>query len=103
MKVVFTNKLIQSKETPYSEVQLIDGIRYNWTVKTVMMKIGETFQEWLVRMETDTLNHEFHKDTIGLVIYDVMPIKGVPMLPNSEKWQGEGAMMVRYDYINHTK
>ena len=103
MKIVFTDKRTQTKDEPYSDVQLIDGIRYNWRIKTVMCMIGETFQEWLTRMEKDTLSHEFHKDTIGLVIYDVMPIKGVPMLPDSEKWQGEGAMMVRYDYINHTK
>lgn len=58
MIVEFTKVLIQSDTKAGShmghvEPHLINGIRYNWVMRSECMKVKETLREWIERKKTE--------------------------------------------------
>lgn len=81
MDVIFVDK-------PY---QKADGEHPGWIVTDELMRVKETFQEWLIRIREKIQTCDKCKDILGLYIYDMSP--AVTMA-------GEPAMMIRYAYIS---
>ena len=110
MKVIFVNKPMQIDRTPQDQLELVeDGKIPYWTVKSEMLKVNETFQQWLKR-KTEALEYAKErsvsvkeKNIEGFYIYDIMPI-GPPVIGMDEDGEPitskkESGMMIRYDYI----
>jgi len=95
MKIVWVDKPLQDDYT--LEPQLIDGVRYNWCVKSEMCKRNESFQEWWVRKQ-DEMEYRSKGEKLveGIFLYNV---EGVGGIPESEDVKYPWALMVRYDWI----
>jgi hypothetical protein len=80
MQVIFVEK-------PY---QKADGDQLGWTVQDEMLKVNESFQEWLTRKKERIAVHDAYKDVKGLYIYDMSPLVGMNC---------ETGMSIRFAYI----
>ena len=76
MKLIFIDKPIQDANTV--EPQLIDGRIVYWTVVSEIMKVNETFREWLIRKEERINTHPNYSSVEGLLIYDMQSIASMP-------------------------
>jgi hypothetical protein len=97
------------------EPHIINGIRYNWVMRSESMKVKETLREWIERKETEITGRlkKMGVDIDGLVIFDWEPC--VPMMQIDENGKiynmiGEdgcknqhGAGIIRYSYLDKTK
>lgn len=80
MQVIFVDKPYQAATDEHP----------GWTVQDDMLKVKETFQEWLKRKIERIEAHDAYKDVKGLYIYDMGPLTGMNC---------ECGMHVRFAYI----
>ena len=91
MKVIFIDKVLQNENTV--EKQLIDGRVVYWCVVSECLKLNETFQEWLVRME-EKINTPNYSSVEGLLIYDMQPVVSIPY-----EGKTHGGIIIRYAFL----
>lgn len=118
MIVEFTKVLVQGENMSGShmghvEPHIINGIRYNWVMRSECMRVKETLREWIDRKETEITGRLKKKgaDIAGVVIYDWQPV--VPMMRTDEtgkifnmidddgRKNQDGAGIIRYSYLNN--
>ncbi len=91
MKVVILNTPAQSEQT--INPQIIEGNIYYWSVNEEMLKLGETFKQWLDRKLDYIKTHPKFELYYCMGIYDVQVIG--PAAYDHTKY----GMMVRYQWI----
>jgi hypothetical protein len=92
MKLIFIDKPIQDANT--LEPQLIDGRIVYWTVVSEIMKVNETFREWLIRKEERINTHPNYSSVEGLLIYDMQSIASIPY-----DGKTNSSMIIRYAFL----
>lgn len=86
MKVIFVDK----------PLKMVGGDKTIWCVQSEMMKLNQTFQQWIIEKWEWVKNRPTGKDVKGFYIYDFMAIAGV-----DHEGKGIASMMIRYDYIKN--
>jgi len=96
MKILFVNKPAQDANT--TEPQVFDGVIHYWRVKSELMIIGETFQEWFTRkkewMTTNCASRGVEVPE-GIFFYDIQPVGDIVGAP------GKASMIIRYEWIKN--
>lgn len=92
MKLIFIDKPMQDANT--LEPQLIDGRIVYWTVVSEIMKVNETFKEWLIRKEERINTHPNYSSVEGLLIYDMQSIASIPY-----DGKTNSSMIIRYAFL----
>ena len=92
MKLIFIDKPMQDANT--LEPQLIDGRIVYWTVVSEIMKVNETFREWLIRKEERINTHPNYSSVEGLLIYDMQSIASIPY-----DGKTNSSMIIRYAFL----
>lgn len=94
MKILFVNKPSQDATT--KDPQIFDGVTHYWIVRSELMKIGETLQEWLVRKQ-EYITAECASRNVevpeGIFFYDMQPVGDIVGAP------GKSSMIIRYQWI----
>jgi len=118
MIVEFTNILNQTATEVISLItdkpHIINGFRYNWCVRSELMKINETFQQWISRKEEEIRTIQIDGVPCdGVVVLDWQPC--VPMMKidkhgeiyniidDAYKKRQYGSGIIRYSYLNKNK
>lgn len=92
MKLIFIDKPMQDANT--LEPQLIDGRVVYWTVVSEIMKVDETFREWLIRKEERINTHPNYSSVEGILIYDMQSIASMPY-----DGKTNSSMIIRYAFL----
>ena len=95
-KVILVDRPMQSDRTPIEHVQYIDGEVKEWVVRSEMMIVDETFQQWWTRRKEHMLNDPVFDNVLGIYLYDLQSLSGI-VSPDS--FDIKTSMIVRYDYI----
>lgn len=85
MKIIFVNTPYQGDTT--LNPQIIDGEAKCWCVKSEMLNIDETFQQFLKRKKEKWDS----KGVKGMYFYDIQPVGDIVGLPK------KSAMIIRYE------
>lgn len=84
MKIIFVNTPHQDEHT--QNPQLIDGEVKHWTVREELLRIGETFQQFLQRKKEKWEKY----NVTAMYLYDIQPVSDIVGLPK------KSAIIVRY-------
>lgn len=125
MKVIQIYKPLQDSNTELDKLELVEYVTKTeddfknpgtivtivhkkvpyWCVRSEMLKINETYQEWLIRIKEKISKGTYkEKGVEGIYFYDIQSIG-----PMVDGWDENGeikiskdkfGMMVRYDYIH---
>lgn len=86
MKVIQVYHPLQDSNTEPNKMQCIDGEYPHWCVKTENVKVGQTYQEWLMNKKVYCEGYLIP----GIYLYDIMPVY---------VRDNETALTIRYAYI----
>jgi len=81
--------------------QVIDGCIPKWCVKSELVKIDHNLRQFFEDKWNWLQQREKSNNVIGFYLYDVQPVNGI--IDENKNLTGQGALIVRFDYIKNNQ